>query len=157
MLKYTGIQIVFQEIPNEITLAINISNCPCHCEGCHSPYLAEDIGKELTADVLLKLIKAHPGISCVCFMGGDNDPEQINLLAKIIKLSCGNFYKIAWYSGRSELDSNIELENFDFIKLGPYIEKFGGLDSKETNQVLLHIDNSCGRPIVKDITSKFWK
>lgn len=45
MLKYVDARVVFQEIPDEITLAINISNCPCHCKGCHSQYLAEDIGK----------------------------------------------------------------------------------------------------------------
>lgn len=47
MLKYVDARVVFQEIPDEITLAINISNCPCHCKGCHSQYLAEDIGKPL--------------------------------------------------------------------------------------------------------------
>lgn len=31
MLKYVNCGIVFQEIPDEVTLSINISNCPCHC------------------------------------------------------------------------------------------------------------------------------
>ena len=44
MLKYVNTEITFSEVPDEITLCINISNCPCHCKGCHSPYLAEDIG-----------------------------------------------------------------------------------------------------------------
>ena len=39
MLKYVNCGIVFQEIPDEVTLSINISNCPCHCPGCHSNYL----------------------------------------------------------------------------------------------------------------------
>ena len=47
MLKYVDTKIVFREVPDEITLCINISNCPCHCKGCHSPYLAEDIGTVL--------------------------------------------------------------------------------------------------------------
>ena len=37
-LKYVNTQEVFQEFPDEITLAINISKCPCHCRGCHSNY-----------------------------------------------------------------------------------------------------------------------
>lgn len=156
MLKYTDAQVVFREIPDEITLAINISNCPCHCKGCHSSYLAEDIGTELTIEKLIELIKTNKGITCISFMGGDNDPEGINLLARAIKLCCGNFYKIAWYSGRSECSTFIDLKNFDFIKLGPYIEELGGLDSKETNQILLQIDHIYGKPIVKDITAKFW-
>ena len=30
MLKYANYDIVFQEVPDEVTLAINISNCPNH-------------------------------------------------------------------------------------------------------------------------------
>ena len=42
MIKYYNAMVVFEEIPNEITLAINITNCPCHCKGCHSQFLWED-------------------------------------------------------------------------------------------------------------------
>ena len=52
MLKYVDTQVVFREIPNEITLAINISNCPFKCEECHSPYLREDIGKPLDIEAI---------------------------------------------------------------------------------------------------------
>ena len=52
MLKYVNTDIVFQEIPDEVTLAINISNCPCHCPGCHSHYLWEDIGLPLDTDLI---------------------------------------------------------------------------------------------------------
>ena len=48
MLKFVGTDIVFQEFPDEVTLAINISNCPCRCPGCHSPFLWKDTGTELT-------------------------------------------------------------------------------------------------------------
>ena len=47
MLKYVDTLVSFQEVPDEISLCINISNCPCHCDGCHSPYLADDIGEYL--------------------------------------------------------------------------------------------------------------
>ena len=73
MLKYVGTQIVFQEVPDEVSLAINLSLCPNHCKGCHSPELWEDIGEELTLKTLEKLIGQNPGITCVAFMGGDND------------------------------------------------------------------------------------
>ena len=46
MLKYVDAKVVFAEVPDEVTLAINISNCPCQCKGCHSSYLAQDIGKK---------------------------------------------------------------------------------------------------------------
>ena len=69
--------VVFEEIPDEITLAINITNCPCKCPGCHSKFLWDDNGTELTVEVLHKLIKENDGITCVCFMGGDKDPEEV--------------------------------------------------------------------------------
>lgn len=163
MLKYVDARVVFQEIPDEITLAINISNCPCHCKGCHSSYLAEDIGTPLDEDSLVELLLNNKGITCIAFMGGDLDPEYINWLASIMRdmndSEPGNWadVKIAWYSGRQELSPDIDLRNFDYIKLGPYIEEKGPLSSRTTNQVMLQIDNSCGRSIVKDITSRFWK
>ena len=57
MLKYVDTKVTFAEVPNEISLCINISNCPCHCINCHSSYLAEDIGEPLNLDNLVKLIK----------------------------------------------------------------------------------------------------
>ena len=56
MLKYVNTAITFAEFPDEISLLINISNCPCHCKGCHSAYLAEDIGEPLDYIALTKLI-----------------------------------------------------------------------------------------------------
>ena len=163
MIKYVDTKVVFQEIPDETTLAINISNCPCHCKDCHSSYLAEDIGTPLDEDSLVELLLNNKGITCIAFMGGDSDPEYINWLASIMRdmndSEPGNWadVKIAWYSGRQELSPDIDLRNFDYIKLGPYIEEKGPLSSRTTNQVMLQIDNSCGRSIVKDITSRFWK
>ena len=152
MLKYVDTKIVFQEIPDEITLAINISGCPCHCEGCHSPYLAEDIGEFLTTEAINKLIKKNKGISCICFMGGDSRPDGVNYFAKWTKHYNPNV-KIAWYSGRQELSKDINLKYFDYIKLGPYKEEFGPLNSRTTNQRMYKVHNG----ELEDITSKFWK
>ena len=71
MLKYVNTGIVFQEIPDEVTLAINISNCPCHCPGCHSHYLWEDIGIPLTTDAIDAFVEEYgEDITCLSFMGG---------------------------------------------------------------------------------------
>ena len=149
MLKYKDILIGFQEVPDEISLCINITNCPNNCVGCHSPYLAEDIGEELTPEELSRLIMKNKGITCVCLMGGDNDPKQINSLAKIIKALYP--YKVAWYSGSTKLSPEIIIHNFDYIKLGPYIEEFGPLNNPNTNQRMFKV------PDIEDITYKFWK
>lgn len=156
MLKYVDSKVTFTEIPDEITLCINISNCPCHCEECHSSYLAEDIGKSLNLEALTNLIDSNNGISCVCIMGGDANPSEVDDIAQDIK----EYYpelKVAWYSGRQELSKEVELENFNYIKLGPYIKDKGPLNCRTTNQVMLEIDVIQGKVFKKDITAKFWR
>ena len=139
MLKYVNTAITFAEFPDEISLLINISNCPCHCKGCHSAYLAEDIGEPLDYIALTKLIiDSNKGITCVGLMGGDSDPKWINKLAKFIKTS--SELKVGWYSGRNYLPSEIDITFFDYIKLGSYINECGGLQSPSNNQHLYQIE-----------------
>ena len=52
MLKCYSYDIVCQEIPDEISLAVNISCCPNRCPGCHSPWLWEDAGEPMTEEFL---------------------------------------------------------------------------------------------------------
>jgi anaerobic ribonucleoside-triphosphate reductase activating protein len=151
MLKYVDTKVVFAEIPDEITLAINISGCPCNCRGCHSSYLAKDIGEPLDLQHLTNLINSNKGISCVCIMGGDANPSEVDDIAQDIKKYYSEL-KVGWYSGRQELSKDIKLGNFDFIKLGPYIEEFGPLNSKTTNQRFYKVS---GGELV-DITSRFY-
>ena len=152
MLKYLNAQITFSEIPDEITLCINITGCKIGCKNCHSPYLAEDIGNILNLQALTSLIDSNNGITCVCIMGGDANPSEVDDIAQDIK----EYYpklKVAWYSGKQELSKDINLEFFDFIKLGPYIEELGPLNSKTTNQRFYKIENNK----LIDITYKFQK
>lgn len=155
MLKYVDSKVVFAEIPDEITLAINISNCPCHCEGCHSPYLADDIGKPLDLQHLTDLIDSNRGITCVCIMGGDANPSEVDDIAQDIKEYYPNL-KVGWYSGRDYISKDIDMSNFNYIKYGHYDKDKGPLNSKTTNQVMLEIDVIQGKVFTKDITAKFW-
>lgn len=157
MLKYVDTLIGFGEIPDEISLCINISNCPNNCPGCHSSYLKQDIGEELTIEKLMDLIHQNRGITCVCLMGGDANPEEINRLALSLRLISWTSIKTAWYSGKTQIPDAIDLQNFDYIKLGPYIEEFGPLTSKTTNQIMFKVEHHGERSYVTDITSKFWK
>ena len=152
-MKWVDTLVSFSEIPDEISLCINISNCPCACPGCHSSYLAEDVGEELTIESLHNLVRDNRGISCVCLMGGDRNPEEINQLAASLK----DQIKVAWYSGRQYLPPEISLHNFDYIKIGPYIEKLGGLTSPDTNQIMYRIDKDGEKISLTDITYKFRK
>ena len=156
MLKYYNAMVVFEEIPDEITLAINITNCPCHCPGCHSKFLWEDIGTELTNDEIDGLIEKNSGITCVCLMGGDSDHVSVNDIAKYI-LSKHPGLNIGWYSGFSEIPSEIDINNFDYIKVGPYIEEYGGLDKETTNQIFYKVEHNHMFGWLENITDKFWK
>lgn len=160
MVKYYNAMVVFEEIPDEITLAINITNCPCHCKGCHSEFLWEDKGILLTSEELDLLIDKNDGITTVCFMGGDAEPEVINVLAEYVHEI--RHLKVGWYSGRDSYYKNINLNYFDYIKLGHYDEDLGGLNKETTNQRLFKITHEKLEDGVKklsfeDITSKFWK
>ena len=154
MLKYTDYDIVFQEIPDEVTLAINLSNCPTGCKGCHSPYLMQDIGEPLTTAILTTLLQKYgEDITCVCFMGGDASPFEVEKLALFLQCQTISPVKVGWYSGKQELPEGYDINSFQYIKLGPYIESRGSLKSEFTNQRLYQITN--GKML--DITEHFWK
>jgi len=153
-MKYTDIQIGFQEFPDEISLLINISNCPFHCPECHSPELWEDIGTELTKKELNNLIKFNKGITCIGFMGGAKDTYNLLNLSIYIRNKFPNI-KIGWYTGHLEIPEIISenLMYFDYIKVGPYIKEKGGLDNPNTNQKFYYVKD---RKLI-DWTYKFWK
>ena len=151
-MKYVNYNIVFQEIPDEVTLAINISHCPNHCPDCHSKYLWDDIGTSLTAASLETLVAPYAEeITCVCFMGGDASPAEVEQLAAFLHKQTITPVKVGWYSGKSKLPEHFDVSHFQYIKLGPYIESLGGLKSETTNQRLYHIENG----IMEDITYRF--
>jgi anaerobic ribonucleoside-triphosphate reductase activating protein len=153
MLKFYNYDIVFQEIPDEVTLAVNITNCPNRCPHCHSTFLWKDVGEpfnEENASIILK--DYREAITCVSIMGGDNDPKEVNRMAEWLKKTYG--VKVGWYSGRETLADGIELKNFDYIKIGPYIEALGSLKKRTTNQRLYKILPDGKR---EDITFRFWK
>ena len=128
-MKYVNSSIVFQEIPDEVTLAINISNCPCRCPGCHSSYLWADTGSELTTDTIDSFMREYGSdITCIAFMGGDAEPETIDMLSAYIHRTYPAI-KTAWYSGRTQLSPHIDKSNLDYYKLGPYLRHLGPLNS----------------------------
>ncbi len=154
MLKYVNTGIVFQEIPDEVTLAINISNCPCRCPGCHSRYLWEDIGLPLDTAAIDDFVEQYgTDITCIAFMGGDGDPRGVGQLAEYIHEEHPQFH-VAWYSGRIRIPSVVSVTNFDYIKIGPYIRHLGPLKEPTTNQRLYRIQPD-GQMV--DITERFWR
>ena len=154
MLKYVNTSVVFQEIPDEVTLAINISNCPCHCPNCHSRFLWDDVGTPLTPAALDSFVSEYgKSITCICFMGGDAEPEYISQLAYHLH-EHHPYLKVGWYSGRIRIPQIIDKRVFDYIKLGPYIQHLGGLKERTTNQRLYKKEKE---DMFMDITSRFWR
>ena len=146
-------QVILREVPDEISLSINISNCPHRCPGCHAPYLQKNEGDELTIDVLKSLVNKNKGISCICFFGGDVDKENLCFLLKETRKEFPDI-KLAVYSGDDRIDYKIA-KLLDYYKVGPYVNELGPLDSKTTNQRMYFIEHS--DPInFYDITYKFW-
>ena len=154
MLKYVNTGIVFQEIPDEVTLAINISNCPCRCPGCHSRYLWDDVGLPLTTGAIDAFVEQYGrDITCIAFMGGDAEPKAVGQLAQYIHEEHPQFH-VAWYSGRTVISPLADRQDFDYIKIGPYIRHLGPLKSPTTNQRLYR---QLPDGTFDDITERFWR
>lgn len=155
MVKYdaNSTMVCMSEIPDYISLGISITNCTGKCEGCHSPWLRENIGEELSENVLDELIRKNEGINCVLFLGEGKDKERILELGKYVRDKYPSL-KIALYSGRDHVENEYS-KVFDFIKIGSYNAKYGPLNKRTTNQILLEVDRDTG--LIKDITSRFWR
>lgn len=141
--------VVLEEIPDRVSLAVDISNCRGNCIGCHSPFLKKDIGRELTPAVIDALVADNFGVNCFLFLGEGRDPEALLDLADYVR---SKGLLAAVYSGREKVE-DIFWNHFDYIKLGPYKEAFGPLNNPSTNQRLFALLD--GR--WKDITYRFWR
>lgn len=134
MIKYVPemTSVVMEEIPDRVSLAVDISNCRGNCIGCHSPFLKKDIGQELTTEVIDRLVADNFGVNCFLFLGEGRDPEALLDLADHVR-SKGLYAAV--YSGREEVEE-VFWDHFDYLKLGPYRPECGPLNSLTTNQRL---------------------
>ena len=160
MLKYVNYDIVFQEFPDEVTLAINLALCPNGCPGCHSAYLQGNVGEELTGERLKAILDGYVGeITCVGFMGGDNDPEGVMALCRLVQQTYGGRLHTGWYSGRAKFPQGFRPDVLNYVKLGPYRADCGPLKERTTNQRLFRIRHDAPEPdkCLEDITHRFWR
>jgi len=148
-MKYCSYVTTLLEIPDEITLSLEITNCPHRCKNCHSPHLREDIGIIVDNNEIDKLLKENHYISCICFMGGDTNHKELYDLCDYIH-SLG--LKTAMYSGDDNIDLDL-IKYLDYYKVGGYKEDLGPLDSPTTNQRLYRINGN----ELEDLTSWFRK
>lgn len=133
LLRYANYSITFQEVPNEISLVLNITGCTHHCDGCHSDYLAQDFGNYVDDDLPALLDRYKGMITCVCFMGGDQAIDNLREWLERIKEEYD--LKTCVYSGTDDIDTFDNcLDYLDYLKIGPYRKELGGLDNPNTNQ-----------------------
>lgn len=147
MLTFTDYEIDLRSIPGEICLTFYICDCPCHCQGCSSPWLWERGQFTLTEAIVQKAIVKYPYITCILFMGGDNDTDSILKLAQTAR---SQGVKAAFYSGRDEMVAALT-GYLDYYKIGHWDAAAGPLNAETTNQRLYMYADAW-----QDITSKFW-
>jgi len=125
--------VVFQEVPNEISLCFSITGCKVGCKGCHSTELWDDNnGFELTNLKFIQWLNKYKNlISCVVFFGGE---WQANSLIEKLMIANNFGLKTCLYSGRDHLDINIS-QHLTYLKTGDWQAQLGGLESTKTNQV----------------------
>ena len=152
MLKYHTIDISCRAIPNEVSLVFNITGCTIKCPGCNERALWKDKGIALTLKEFRSIIQNYHGsITCVCFMGGEHEPQEINMLARYIKQNYSSL-RTAWYSGLDEIDKEIDFCNFNYLKIGAYQAFKGALGTIGTNQRVFEVTEDY---TLIDITDKY--
>lgn len=154
-MKYSLSEIVFKEIPTEVTLLFYMTGCPMACRGCHSSeYWDPNVGTEIDSEILTNYLGRYKNlITTVLFMGGEWNAEQFVKLVKTVK---ENGLKCGLYTGKnlSEID-HVLIENLDYIKVGKWLECCGGLDCITTNQRFYKIVHDDETYALYDETARF--
>lgn len=138
-MRYVSRQIVFREIPEEISLSYMISGCGMKCPGCHSADAwSPKAGEELTlARFCGDIEKYRSQITCVLFLGGEWSSGALIERLEIARLLS---LKTALYTGEYVIDDRIR-SRLNYLKVGPYVRALGGLESPNTNQRLYDLSN----------------
>ncbi|MFS6938921.1 anaerobic ribonucleoside-triphosphate reductase activating protein [Neisseria animaloris] len=133
-LRFITEDVVWQEVPGEVSLAFLFSGCPLRCKGCHSADAWKTgSGAVLTEDYLKGRLKQYQGlITCVLFLGGEWQPDALKTMLQIVN-EAG--LKTCLYTGleREELSDGL-LPYLTYLKTGRWIAELGGLNSPITNQ-----------------------
>lgn len=150
MLKYQNAAVVFQEVPDEVSLAFSIANCGKKCKDCHSPSLQQNVGEPLTFDEFKRYVLFYkPYITCVCLLGSGQ--ASSNELAPYFQYAKQQGLKTCLYIG-DDTDKYKDLHScLDYIKIGSYIPSLGGLDCPSCNQKFYRIKGET----IENITYKF--
>ncbi|KGJ90496.1 anaerobic ribonucleoside-triphosphate reductase activating protein [Thalassotalea sp. ND16A] len=141
--------IVFQEVPNEISLCFSITGCQVGCKGCHSTELwNKNFGQPLTNTAFIHWLNKYQGlISTVLFMGGEW--QQHHLIEKLI-IAKHLGLKTCLYTGENAVDDEIS-KHLTYAKVGKWDPQRGGLNTPGTNQKFIELStgNSLNHLFIK--------
>lgn len=132
MMRFSAVDIVFQEVPGEVALAYTITGCPVGCKGCHSAdsWPAER-GMELTDEHFEKQLNRYQGlVTAVLFLGGEWYPERLATLLRRAQLLG---LQTCLYTGYEQVSAAL-MQHLTYLKTGPWRPECGGLDAPTTNQ-----------------------
>lgn len=138
-LRFSVEQIVWQEVPNEVSLAFLFSGCPLRCQGCHSAdSWKAGQGTVLTESHLAGRLQRYRGlISCVLFMGGEWVPGELRRMLEVV-VRAG--LRTCLYTGleREELEavSADIIPHLTYLKTGRWRAELG--TGKPPDQPALH-------------------
>ena len=132
MLRFVHEDVVWQEVPNEVSLAYTIAGCPLRCPGCHSTYTWNpQQGETLSPAYLQQRLADYAGLlSCVLFFGGE---WQAAALLDCLHTARAAGLKTCLYTGLEEAPAAL-LPELTFVKTGAWRRERGGLDCPDTNQ-----------------------
>lgn len=151
-LRFTREEIVWQEVPNEVSLAFLLSGCPLRCVGCHSAdSWKAGLGEALSVAYLRERLRRYAGLlTCVLFLGGEWQPENLLALLRVARDEFG--LKTCLYTGleRDEVPPML-LPELSFLKTGRWLPERGGLDNPNTNQRFTDLQTG------EDLTALFWR
>lgn len=137
-MKYVYKSVVFKELPEKISLCYSISGCQKYCKGCHSSELWEEKNEHflLNEFILREHLEEYKGlINGIVFLGGEWHEKELGYFLDIAKE-----YNLTTCLYSSEENISLFLKNkLDYVKLGKYNEKLGGLESPKTNQVFMEV------------------
>lgn len=140
-LRYRHEEVVWIEVPGEVSLAYQFTGCPLRCKGCHSADTWKiNSGQLLSLDYFKHRLQQYKQlISCVLFMGGEWLPEQ---LLHYIQLAKAADLKTCLYTGleKEQVPPQL-LAQLDYLKTGPWIPELGGLDNPNSNQCFIDMQS----------------
>ena len=132
-------QVVFQEVPDEVSLAFTITGCPLRCRGCHSRNTwNKRLGETLSLKSFAQYLRQYDAmITCVLFFGGEW--SSAHLIEKLKFARCSGL-KSCLYTGLESIPQDIAC-HLDYLKLGAWRSDLGGLDSPKTNQKFYNLNS----------------